>query len=459
MGSAQKRTERFLLQFGVNLKKFFPKWSEWLSKIHDPRQEVKCEYSLPALLWLSLLMLLSGRKSRNQYNENLFNEETKMILERMFGVELPAIAHGDTLAHLWKVLNPEELEKLKTAMLRVLFRSRSLEKFRYQKHYYALAVDGTELYRWKERHCPHCLYAAVGPNKENQYYHRVLEVKLVSTCGFSLSIMTEFIENEDDTADKKQDCELKAFYRLMPKLKQMFPQLPILLLADGIYPKGPVFSMCQQYKWKYLFVLKDDVLTTVWDDFEGLMDMPPNALGVKEKTPMKVAQGCVYRWMNQLSFKSNTADQQGNKFDGTVNLIEVLSLELNTGEYVRSRGFITNLKVVEKQVDALEEMAQQRWKIENQGFDIQKHHGYALEHIYCRAPNAIKVVYQLIQIAHLINQLFIQADLLGAFKAKHTLITFFNVCLSAWQQIWSESLASQWEILKQQNFQVRWQQE
>lgn len=447
--SSTKRAERFLLQFAVTLKKFFPKWQDWLDRIPDPRQEAKCTYSLPALLWSSLLMLLSGQESRNQYNENLLTQETQTILEKLFGIALPTIPHGDTLAHLWKQLKPEELEKLKVAMVHVLLRSRSLEKFRYQKHY-ILAVDGTELYRWKERHCPNCLYAASGPNKELQYYHRVLEVKLVSTSGLSLSILSEFIENEEQNPDKKQDCELKAFYRLMPRLKKLFPQLPILLLADGIYPKGPVFAICQEYHWNYLFVLKDDVLTTVWQDFEGLMNMPPNALGVKEKLPIKIANDCVYRWMNDLSY-------HGEKFIGLVNVMEVLALDHKTGEYARTRGFITNLRIFEKRVDKLEEIAQQRWKIENQGFDMQKNHGYALEHLYCLNYNAIKVIYQLIQIAHLLNQLFIQADLLDAFKDKQTLKTFFKICLSAWQQFWSESLASQWEILKHQNFQVRWQ--
>jgi hypothetical protein len=103
--------------------------------------------------------MLSGQESRNQFNENLFTQETKTILERMFGLTLPGIPHGDTLAHLWKKLPPEALEKLRLAMVYRLPRSRYLERLRYGKRY-LLARDGTELYRWKERHCAHCRYAA-----------------------------------------------------------------------------------------------------------------------------------------------------------------------------------------------------------------------------------------------------------------------------------------------------------
>jgi hypothetical protein len=64
------------------------------------------------------------------------------------------------------------------------------------------------------------------------YYHPVLEAKLVTANGFSFSVMSEFIENVDLSADK-QDCERKAFYRLAKRLKARFPRWPICLLLDG----------------------------------------------------------------------------------------------------------------------------------------------------------------------------------------------------------------------------------
>ena len=55
----------------------------------------------------------------------------------------------------------------------------------------------------------------------------------MTTTGFALSVMTEFIENPEEPPTK-QDCELKAFYRLADRLKQRFPRLPICLLLDGL---------------------------------------------------------------------------------------------------------------------------------------------------------------------------------------------------------------------------------
>ncbi|KOR32782.1 hypothetical protein TI05_05155 [Achromatium sp. WMS3] len=49
-----------------------------------------------------------------------------------------------------------------------------------------------------------------------------------------------------------------------------------------------------------------------------------------------------------------------------------------------------------------------RWKIENEGFNIQKNHGYKLEHKYARKSyRAMKNYYQIMQIAHMINELVV----------------------------------------------------
>ena len=53
-----------------------------------------------------------------------------------------------------------------------------------------------------------------------------------------------------------------------------------------------------------------------------------------------------------------------------------------------------------------------RWTIENEGFNIQKNGGFALEHAYGTSPWAIKNFYLLMQLAHLILQLVERGNLL-----------------------------------------------
>ena len=57
----------------------------------------------------------------------------------------------------------------------------------------------------------------------------------------------------------------------------------------------------------------------------------------------------------------------------------------------------------------------QRWKIENQGFDMQKKHGYALEHAYSENETAAKNFYFLLQLARALNQWMIHGTLRDCF--------------------------------------------
>jgi len=289
----------------------------------------------------------------------------------------------------------------------------------------------------------------VGTKGEYQYYHRVLEAKLICANGFSFSICTEFIENaHPDREDKKQDCELKAFYRLATKFKELFPRLPMTLLADSLYPNGPVFEICRQNKWNYIFVLQNTVLTTVWEDFEGLFSLGPNALGVKENFPLLNKGKLRYRWQNNLSY-------QGEKFNGQVNLMAVSQLD-SSGRYTVIRAFITNWEITKDNVEDIETNGQMRWKIENEGFNIQKNQGYELEHLFSKDPHAMQVVYCFIQIAHLLNQLFVKADLLGYGASLLSLRHWFKHLLDGLTAGWTQELKQQWKALQDKTFQVRW---
>lgn len=66
--------------------------------------------------------------------------------------------------------------------------------------------------------------------------------------------------------------------------------------------------------------------------------------------------------------------------------------------------FLTDLPVTRKNVADLVERGRMRWKIENEGFNAQKKHGYSLEHPFSKNYQALKCHYFLIQIGHMIGQ-------------------------------------------------------
>lgn len=442
--SHKEKSELFLLQFVKTIDKFFPEIKKLIKSLSDPRNQNKCKYKLEEIVWLSLLLLITSTDSRNNYNQELRCQESLELLNNLFGLKLDSIPHGDTLAYIWERLSIKEIEKLRHAMVVTLIKGRYFEKFRFRKSY-LVAFDGVEVYRWDKRHCDNCLYAEIKEGKY-QYFHRVLEAKIVCSNGFAISIASEFIENNTNDIDDKQDCELKAFHRLAVKVKELFPKLPITLLADSLYPKGPIFKRCTEHKWNYIFVLKNTVLKTLWVDFNGIFKLTETAIGSKVEHNEFFNEKRRYRWVNTL-------DYEGTDFNGNVNLLEIAS-EDNKGLYQTKRAFITNHEITKKSAMKLESTGQLRWKIENEGFDIQKHHGYNLEHTYSKNPNAMKIVYLLIQVAHIINQLFIQSDLLNVIQG-FSLKTCSRLILDAFHQGWSYSLSLKWQKISETNYQAR----
>jgi len=186
--------------------------------------------------------------------------------QTLFGVR--SWPHGDTLNATYGRLAVCDVQEVVTASVERLIRQKVLYPYRLLERYFLMAIDGTGTLTFPERHCPHCL--TMTHHGHATYYHPVLEAKLVTYTGLACSLMTEFVENPDQYPSK-QDCELKAFYRLAERLKQRFPRLPLCLLLDGLFAGGPTFAICAQAGWKFIIVLPEADLPTLHEEFNALL--------------------------------------------------------------------------------------------------------------------------------------------------------------------------------------------
>jgi len=329
--------------------------------VHDPRDPNLITYPLVAVCFAGVLMFLCRLGARRQI-KHMFrdNGPSATKFQALFGVE--TCSHGDTANVLYSRLDLGEVRQVPTNMVEMLIRKKVLYRYRLLSHYYMVAIDGTGRLTFPERHCPHCLTCT--HNGKTTYYHPVLEAKLVTEDGFAFSLMTEFIENPGKNPTK-QDCELKAFYRLAARLKQRFPRLPVCLLLDGLFAGGPTFALCEQYRWKYLVVLTEDDLSPVHQEFKALLPLASeNHLRFYPSVQPKTRQD--YHWMNDISYVDS------EKREHTLSVIECLETCTNSkGEHKTTRfKWITNLTVKTNNILFLSNQGGRlRWKIENEGFD------------------------------------------------------------------------------------------
>lgn len=406
-----------LYQISQSIVHHFPDLLDSLEQITDPRK--RKSYKMQELLLGCIVMYVFKSGSRHSYNQDRKTESFRKNYSCLFnGMGLP---HMDTVDEVLRQIEPAELESLKGLLIKALLKRRVLHKFRLLGKHFGIAIDATGYASFEQAPYEGCPYRTSKKGKVT-YTQPILEAKLVTRNGFSISIATEWVLNGEEY--EKQDCELKAFKRLAERLKKDFPQLSICILADGLYPNKSVFDLCQQYNWTFIITLKDTQLKDVQQEVAVFGQLYRNNVAVEEKVVNKeqiISRS--YRWINEIDYHGHT-----------LHWIECVELKRNieTGKEESNRfGHITSFKVNSRNCKELSAGGRLRWKIENEGFNIQKNGGYQLKHKYSRGNlNAIQNYYQCMQIGHLINQLVELSRRFRQLKNKFTLQHIWKVMIA-----------------------------
>lgn len=338
------------------------------------------------------------RKTSEEFNSDIMIENIwELCAEEGETYELP---YWETINRYLEKLEPEYLQEVIWKLVYRLLRSKAFQGERIRNKHWQIILDGTQLHSSRKPLDPKCLYRIHHKGTPEEYrenYYYVLEAKLVLHPKIVVSIMTEFVEN-DGKEMEKQDCERKACTRLMEKLKKQFPRLSICLCADSLYACEPFFRKCEEYRWHYLIRFKEGSIPTIGNEYRKLKELEKN----RKETKIKSGR----YWHDYV----NDMDYNGYQ----INLVEYgeeLKKTIRRGmgkieqEEKKRFWFLTNLPVNQKNVSELVKRGRMRWKIENEGFNMQKNQGYYLEHLFSKDYQGIKNHYYLIQIGHMISQI------------------------------------------------------
>lgn len=383
------RRERRMLKKEINifsdvisiLKQYFPALTTMFERLTDIRNQSYVKYSMTVIFITRLLGLLCGKTSMRSLTETMNTDICIKNISKILEIDLDEIPHYDTINDVFEQVNSEELRRIQKYMVNKLIRSKMFEKYRLMNKYYQIVVDGTHLVTFKERHCKHCLKRVHNRGSTDEYvehYHYVLEAKLV-VGDIVISLDTEFVENENDNVTK-QDCELKAFYRMAKRIKKDYPKMSIIISGDALYGKYKVIEICKTNGWEYIIRLKDNLPALV-EEVDGIEKSECNEKKIK--------------YWNELEYGLA-------KKEKTANVLKYYEINnTKTTEFM----WITSFEITERNKEQLVYFGRQRWKIENEGFNMQKTGTFNIEHMYSKNYNAMKVHYFLIQFAHTIRQL------------------------------------------------------
>ena len=398
---------------------YVPEILKYIDEIKEARK--RHGYSMRYLIMSEILMFLSEGKSQ-RFTETAF-EETKYLenISKITKEKIKKIPDAEIYTNVFSRIEKEEMEKFQYKINYQMIRNKIYEESKILGKY-NLVLDAVRFQKAHYEINKEWLKETI--EGKTIWYISMLELKLVAN-KMAISIMNEMIKNEDKKKENeteeeiknksieevKQDCELNASKRMIPRFRKIYPRLPVRIIADSLYPSIGLIELCEEENLEYIFVLKDKKIPTLLTEFLTLVSLPTGNREIIE-TNEKIV----------LTLWENNIDYRGKK----INVIRQITKDKETKKYSKWM-WITNREITRKNLYKIIYCAKLRDYIENQGFREQKiTSGIDLEHVYSKDIKAIKVIYTIIQITHLILQIIEHSDICGDFNKKYGSVKVFR---------------------------------
>ena len=367
------------------INKYLPNLLNMFSNLTDVRNKSYITYEMKTICVTRLFSLLCGLTTMTDISSDTFNTDNCIKnLSKICGQDLKELPYWETIQDVFINIDTNELRNIQKYIVKALIRSKMFDKFRYNGAF-QLVFDGTGLSNHDYNLNNNCLIRKHKDGKVS-YYKYILECKLV-VGNIIISLDSEFIENEKMITEKqKQDCKIKAFTRMIKRIKNNYPKYKFIITGDALYAVKPIIEICEKNKWNYIFNLKPDRLKEINSIFEGNIQCYNE---VKHKN---------YYLSTNINYKNH--------------ILTAFKYIQTKKEKTTIFRYISNMEVNDNNINEIISLGRKRWKIENEGFYTQKHRTFNISHLNSRNDNAMKVHYFFIQFAHTIRQLLEQGNLL-----------------------------------------------
>jgi len=339
--------------------------SEHIQKIPDTRQAYKTAYRLHDCYMSGFALFFMQDPSLLEFQRRFQHSIQHNNLSTVFGVrDIP----GDS--QLREMIDEHSYEPLYGVFdeyFKRLQRGKHLEEYQFLGEYYLISIDGTQYFGSEKIGCMKCLRKK-SKNGELRYSHQILQATLVAAGKPQvIPFGPEFVCNRD--LEGPQDSELKAGKRLIPKLRAAHRQLPMVIVGDSLYSKQPFIRLVKKHKMSFILGAKPKDHKTLMQDIEG---MRRGRLLSSHEYRDEKGKRYLYEWVNDIPLNGDLGAEE-------VNYVEFHIFNAK-GKRTYHNSWVTDLEVHEGNVRELVRGARARWKIENEGFNTLKNHGYHLEH-------------------------------------------------------------------------------
>jgi hypothetical protein len=387
--------------------------STCFNKIQEHRQTSKVDYSIHDALMSGFACMHFQDPSLLQFQKRLEKKHHKSNLQTLFGIK--QIPESTQLRAIIQGVSSDYLRPFFDEYFYRLQRGKHLLQYQLFPEQYLVPMDATDYFSSHAISCEKCL--RTNPKKKEEektqelqeegeeakevrYSHKVLQVAIMHPdMRQVIPLIPEEIHNTDGTT--KQDCEMNAAKRLIPKLRKAHPQLGIILTGDDLFSKQPVIEDTIAARMHYIYVAKPSshkYLTEWLNAYPKLSEI--------EVVDSKKDVRHVYEWMNDVPL-------HGGKEAIKVNYFRYRMITKNKkGEEIigYQNSWVTDIEITKKNIQTLVRGGRCKWKIENECFNTLKNQGYCIDHSYGHGENLTFNFYLLTLIAFAFHQVFELTD-------------------------------------------------
>jgi hypothetical protein len=355
------------------------------AEIADHRDSNRVKYELHDCLMAGLAMMFFQHPSLLKYQEKMRKGRGESNLERLFHTHS---VPSDT--QMREILDGVATEPLRVLLKQIFERTRRYGVAAQQwatESDYLIVLDATQYFCSSAIQCPGCL-RRTNKKGETIYCHQVLPATIVRPGTHQiLPLDVEEIRNSDGT--EKQDCEVNAAKRLIKRLRQEHPKLKMTFGGDDIYSREPMILVVRAAGANFIFVAKPSSHIEMFREIAQLEKTGGVEYGDYQEQQGKKLLTTRYRIVRQVPING-----EGRT---VVNFFEVWQEDQN-GKQLYHNSWVTDLEVTKKNIAGLVKKGRARWKVENEGFNVQKNGGYELEHNYGHGQHNLSMVFYLLNI-------------------------------------------------------------
>ncbi len=299
----------------------------------------------------------------------------------LFGVE--QIPSDGQIRNLLDPIEPAQLREPFWEIQRRLEQSGHLEQYRGVGGTYLVSLDGSQYFSSQEIHCPNC---RVTVRDEKTYYSHLVMLAVLSAPGKKqvFCLDPEFITPQD--GHEKQDCEQQAIKRWVERNAERFEPWQVTILTDDLHCHQPFCERLQKHKMHFILTCKPESHKALYEEL-ALLERVEGAISTKvvREWNGRYHERKVYRWAEHVPLRMDEKTL-------LVSWCEVTIRNEATDEQLYHCAWATDHLLNEQRVVEVVASGRSRWKVENEGFNVLKNHGYQFEHNYGHGQQHLSMV-------------------------------------------------------------------